>query len=526
MSVEQSTTDEWIDISGDGGCLKKILAPGNGSGVKPEKGWPVDAHYTGTLESDGSEFDSSRKRGKPFQFTCGVGQVIKGWDVGFASMEIGEKAILKCRGDYAYGAAGSPPIIPGNATLLFDVELIHTAPREKEKHEFTSAEQVQKAKEFKAKGTEAFLAKNFGLAIEEYHRAEEWLKVVDPAGKGKSDGCCDDEDCSDNQPVPYDEDHGHHHPDEGAPNDPFFLESRTLLQAVYSNLALCCLKEKEFSDALNYCNLVLASDGNNTKALYRHAMACRNLSMFDEAKDSIDYAISLEPENKDLKREAALITKTKADMVAKEKKKFGSLFKKMNMYEDKEDIMGDAHDGNNPKVYFDIQIGKEEVKEEGRIVMELYANVVPKTAENFRCLCTGEKGMGASGKPLHFKESYFHRIISGFMAQGGDFTRGNGTGGESIYGEKFADENFKVKHTERGQLSMANAGPNTNGSQFFITFGATPHLDGKHTVFGKVVEGMDFLQTMENVKCGAQDKPEDSDAVFIKDCGQLATSED
>jgi len=196
------------------------------------------------------------------------------------------------------------------------------------------------------------------------------------------------------------------------------------------------------------------------------------------------------------------------------------------MYEDKEDIMGDAHDGNNPKVYFDIQIGKEEVKEEGRIVMELYANVVPKTAENFRCLCTGEKGMGASGKPLHFKESYFHRIISGFMAQGGDFTRGNGTGGESIYGEKFTDENFKVKHTERGQLSMANAGPNTNGSQFFITFGATPHLDGKHTVFGKVVEGMDFLQTMENVKCGAQDKPEDSDAVFIKDCGQLATSED
>merc|ERR1712227_535361 len=151
--------------------------------------------------------------------------------------------------------------------------------------------------------------------------------------------------------------------------------------------------------------------------------------------------------------------------------------------------------------------------------MELRADVVPKTAENFRALCTGERGFGYNG-------SKFHRVIPGFMAQGGDFTRGNGTGGESIHGEKFADENFKVKHTERGQLSMANAGPNTNGSQFFITFGATPHLDGKHTVFGKVVEGMDFLQTMENVKCGAQDKPEDSDAVFIKDCGQLATSED
>ncbi|XP_039065751.1 peptidyl-prolyl cis-trans isomerase CYP40-like [Hibiscus syriacus] len=174
------------------------------------------------------------------------------------------------------------------------------------------------------------------------------------------------------------------------------------------------------------------------------------------------------------------------------------------------------------RCYLDISIGEEL---EGRIIVELFNDVVPKTAENFRALCTGEKGIGPNtGVPLHYKGVCFHRVIKGFMVQGGDISAGDGTGGESIYGLKFGDENFEMKHERKGILSMANAGPNSNGSQFFITTTRTSHLDGKHVVFGKVVKGIGVVRSIEHVTTGESDCP--TVDVMISDCGEIPEGAD
>jgi len=448
----------------------------------PPAGYEVTAHYTGTLASNGSKFDSSVDRGKPFKFTIGQGQVIRGWDEGFASMKCGEKAILQIHSDYGYGANGSPPKIPGGAALDFEVELISFKEKEKQKYEMSPEEKIEKAKKLKTEGTGLFMEKRFDEAASLYEEAATF--VFDEGGEGEV--------------VPDDD--------------------KELYTSCYSNAAMCHIKTSNWVDAMKTTNIVLGVEGydNNLKALYRRGLAKLNTGNLKEAKADFMAAYKVDSTNKDVRKALAKLKEAQAEAKKRDKNAFGGMFGKVSMYDDKKGILVPNANGDNPHVFFDIKHGDEDL---GKVVMQLYKDITPKTAENFRALCTGEKGEGKMGKPLHYKNSSFHRVIKDFMIQGGDFTAADGTGGESIYGEKFPDENFIIKHTKAGQLSMANAGPGTNGSQFFVTSRDTPHLDDKHVVFGHVVEGMDVIRKIEATECGANDKP--AVDLIIADCGEI-----
>lgn len=481
MTSEQDKGTD-VSIAQDGGVLKKITqeAPADAAGPPP-KGYEVTAHYTGTLASDGSKFDSSVDRQKPFKFTIGQGQVIRGWDEGFASMKVGEKAILTIHPDYGYGENGSPPKIPGAATLHFEVELLSFAEKQKEKWDMTPQEQILNAQKLKKEGTALFMAKRFDEAAAHYENAASFV---------------------------FDDAKGEQLPD----------DDKELFTSCWSNAAMCYIKTADWTEAIRSSTKVLDVDGyhNNLKALYRRGTAKLNMGSLKEAKLDLMAAYNIDNNNKDVRKALAKLKEAHAASKKKEKAAFGGMFGKVSMYDDKSTLTLPNQNGDNPHVFFDIKHGDEHL---GRIVMQLYKDITPKTAENFRALCTGEKGNGKNDKPLHYKGCAFHRVIKDFMIQGGDFTNGDGTGGESIYGEKFADENFQIKHTQAGLLSMANAGPATNGSQFFITSRDTPHLDNKHVVFGHVVEGMEIVRLIESAAKGDNDKP--TVEIVIADCGEI-----
>jgi len=472
-----SDGDKGVDITGDGGVFKRIIE--EGSGGQPTAGDFITADYTGTLE-DGTKFDSSVDRGTPFNFTLGRRQVIKGWDAGFATMTKGEKAVLTIREDYGYGASGSGKI-PGGATLIFEVQLHDFGEKPKELHEMDAAERLAKAATLKEEGTAAFRAKKFAQAGRLYGEAARHLENLETAPGG-------------------------------APTADQEVEARTLLVAASNNAAACMLKTNDYAAAVTHARSALALEPDNTKALFRCGCGLAKSGEHEEARALLVRAAKGDPQNKAIRKELAAVKAAVAAAKKREKAQFGGLFGKVSMYDDKKDV------GPNPQVFMDIKIGDAEPE---RVEFELFAGVAPRCAENFRALCTGEKGMCTDGKtPLHYKGSGFHRIIKEFMCQGGDFTNGDGTGGESIYGAKFEDEPFEMKHTEPFLLSMANAGPNTNGSQFFITTKATPWLDGKHVVFGRVTKGEETVRKMEATET-TSDKP--NEPVTIVDCGEIAT---
>jgi len=479
--MTEEKKEEYINITEDGGVKKKILK--EGTGEQATEGSEVQVNYIGR-NKDNKIFDQTK--GDPFKFKIGDHQVIKGWEIGVKTMKIGEKSEFILSPEYAYGDRKVSDLIPENSTLTFEIELLKVNIPKKDISEMTYEEKLAEGKKLKEEGVTKFKANEISKARDLFTRAIAYLENMDKTKEAEAEGV-------------------------------------NLYVTTLSNLCNCCNREKEYHAVVNF-----ATKGLKIKELpklyYFRAIANANNDEFASAKEDLESLKKLLPE-KD--RDTDEGVKYVLNLIEKRQKSISSRVKKMSrglfqagLYDDKEEKKKPVEppkeqNKENPVVFLDIKIGDNEAK---RVEIELYKDKVPKTCENFRCLCTGEKG-----DKLHYKGSIFHRVIKNFMIQGGDFENANGTGGSSIYGKKFDDENFTYSLSREGLLAMANSGPNTNGSQFFITLKDCPWLNEKHVVFGQVIKGMDVVKEVEKVETDGQDKPKVN--VVIENCGEIKSGE-
>ncbi|KAJ3379444.1 Peptidyl-prolyl cis-trans isomerase fkbp9, partial [Lobulomyces angularis] len=415
ISSTKQPTELWTEVTKIApNCLRKT-----------EVGDVLEVDYIGTFFENGEVFESSIELGYPFLFTLGNGEVIKGWDEGLINMCVGEERKLTIPSNLAYGDVGSGKI-KGGATLVFEITLLKIVNGQEPSVNKTTPTQliIEVTKEIencedRSVDGDVLKMEYTGTLFSTGEKFDSSLEV------GR-------------------------HPFE------FTLGVGEVIKGWDQGLLNMCVGEKR--------KLTIPS----------------NLAYGEKGAGKI------------IKPGEALVFEVHLLEIKSSLRKTVDIKKNLTEITD--------------EVFFDIQVGEENVH---RVVFGLWGNALPKTVENFKVLASGEKGYG-------YKGSKFHRLIKGFMIQGGDFTNANGTGGKSIYGEKFEDEGFPFEHNGPGQLAMANSGKNTNGSQFYITFAATKWLDGKHVVFGTVIEGLEFIMDLQNIKVRVHDVPEDD--IVIKDC--------
>ena len=461
----------------DLGLTLEILSGPSSGGLQPREGQSITVSYVGRLkDASGAVFDSTE--GKPdFSLRVGRGMVISGWDAALPYVSLGQRVRLSVPAALAYGSKGRPGAIPPNSPLCFELEITSI------EDDTPNAQLLDAA----ATGDALALARAVQGGADVHHADRKGATALHLAASGGHLECvvrlleaAAAVDAVQSQPAGV---------------TPLMLAVKSSAEPLVARLLLHAKADPTKQTAKG--NSALSLMGSDPA--YTATRAQLEKGVPDEVDDEVD-GLGIGPEMppgwESLRASAMWHAACRRD---------------------------------NPRCWLRFEVfdasGQRPATTDAPVVeVELYADVVPRTAENFRCLCTGEKGKCAAfgSPPLHFKGNVAHRIVPGNILQAGDITSGDGKGGESIYGRKFDDESFERragKHRCKGLLSMANSGRNSNGSQFFITLDAMPHLDGKHVVFGRVTRGMEYVEAIVGVAGTPSGMP--ARRVVIADCGQL-----
>ena len=465
------------DALGALGLRLEVTEPAPASACRPEAGSICTVHYTGRLEGpEGAVFDCSKTRSAPLEFTLGRGGVIRGWDIALRWLACGVRASLHIPAALAYGTKGKLPRVPPNANLYFEIQMVDVA-------ELTPAEALLDAA---SRLDDLGICRALGAGADVDHMDAKGRTALMLAADAGAADCV----------VRLIE----------ASADATLVGEATGVGAIHLAARSGCLTSAE---ALIYAGAdpnLRSLKGNTALSIARDdPPMCRVLDKRPEPISTrCPLGIGL-PMGTDEERNLAIPS------VGWELLRNRARWERLRCEA-------------NPRCWLRLgcaALSAEQIDALPRVEVELWSHVAPRTAENFRCLCTGEKGAARAfgSPPLHFKKNKVHRIVPGQILQAGDITRGGGRGGESIYGQKFADEPFVKKHTRAGLLSMANSGRNSNSSQFFVTLDAMPHLDGKHVVFGAVTSGLEVILAIAGI--AGTPSGATSMEVTIVDCGQI-----
>ena len=481
IKLEKKQINEYINVTEDEGIKKKIIKEGQGS--YPKEGNEVTINYIGIFNNQ--IFEQSNED-TPTSFIIGENKVIKGWELALKTMKLGEKSEFIMKSEYTYGDKQINENIPPNSILTYEIELksIHYKSTEDSLENLTYEEKMQWGKLLKQNGVEKFKENDISGAREYFIKALSFLKTMDPKKEEEKEGV-------------------------------------ELFSTIIANICNCYNKEKDYESVIKFSFIGL-NIKDTPKLLYFRTIAYTQLEEFDEAENDLKNLIELfksngEENNQEVNDTVNYLRElidSKKLIFDEKNKKFSRAIYRQLLYNNKNikyNILIPKQTPNieNSFVFFEIQIGEKNV---GKIEFELFKDMVPITSENFRNLCIG------TSDGLTYKNTYFNRIIKGFIIGGGEL-QNNIDEKKCIYGQYFDDENYNYGHCRRGLLTMDNDGKNKNNSKFLITLNHIPWFDGKHVVFGQVINGMEIIEQIENIETDKDDKP--LTKIIIINCGEI-----